>query len=773
MSASPFILLPVHYHNDDATLLNAGAIWFYVSGSGDTVLAPVYTDHTGLVEGSNPVILNARGEPPTEGIYLNDSVVYKVILKRANGTTIKSIDGYKPKLNGSDGTDGADGTRGSLWFSSPNNPASTSGCITEDRFQNTVTGDVFRFNGVSWVLNCNIKGANGADGTNGTSNATQVQGGWHEPTILGTLATPGWGVDKFSNPDWNSYTGIFIASVASKYMVNVTADICPIHDPLSEVISSCILYIVKNGTVYTELNEVEQIAVGSLGIFEQKNLSGTCVIDMEIGDTIYISSNSQQVDILRLDLAIASIGGVKGDKGDTGYFTASYPLQLSEDEVPELTILPATTLLPGYMSASDKVKLNAITGTNTGDETETTIKTKLNHLEYVYPWDNSATKYLPVATITIDTETGSSNYNACAEFNFMIRGGLFGADMYNGTIIIAMDGGSAYPIIKDVYGNVSSIVITQFFAQTKVVSPGIIRLYLSNDPYVSYAITDDVTLTLSKDTRCSVVFDVSPAWTSTSPSASSGQLVSTYSGLAQYFGGDLTVGGRFSAGTQIKAPPSTSGLSGVNIGAYGTAPTTPIDGDVYKTSSSVLKILMGAVANTFAFLESAQTWTQKQIINLAGAGMIFDFQNAGVSKLSGSDTAVTASVPVTISTGAASSKLNLTSNAGTTSSINFKGGLSNGASNIGKTVSTTDKFWVYTDNNAGITLGANAATVDFTSTSFTMSVPIVHATPSASLESCIIPHGAAPTTPSNGSIWTTTAGMNVRINGVTKTITLT
>lgn len=36
-----------------------------------------------------------------------------------------------------------------------------------------------------------------------------------------------------------------------------------------------------------------------------------------------------------------------------------------------------------------------------------------------------------------------------------------------------------------------------------------------------------------------------------------------------------------------------------------------------------------------------------------------------------------------------------------------------------------------------------------------------------------LPHGAAPTSPANGDMWTTTAGLFVRINGVTKTVTLT
>lgn len=39
--------------------------------------------------------------------------------------------------------------------------------------------------------------------------------------------------------------------------------------------------------------------------------------------------------------------------------------------------------------------------------------------------------------------------------------------------------------------------------------------------------------------------------------------------------------------------------------------------------------------------------------------------------------------------------------------------------------------------------------------------------------SACIPHGAAPTSPVNGDVWSTTAGLFIRINGVTKTVTLT
>ena len=44
---------------------------------------------------------------------------------------------------------------------------------------------------------------------------------------------------------------------------------------------------------------------------------------------------------------------------------------------PAISISAATTSAAGSMSGADKTKLDAITGTNTGDETDATIKTKL------------------------------------------------------------------------------------------------------------------------------------------------------------------------------------------------------------------------------------------------------------------------------------------------------------------------------------------------------------------------------------------------------------
>jgi hypothetical protein len=49
----------------------------------------------------------------------------------------------------------------------------------------------------------------------------------------------------------------------------------------------------------------------------------------------------------------------------------------------------------------------------------------------------------------------------------------------------------------------------------------------------------------------------------------------------------------------------------------------------------------------------------------------------------------------------------------------------------------------------------------------TFSTVAVFATPTTSIASIRLPHGSAPTTPTNGDVWTTTAGMYVRVNGAT------
>ncbi len=49
----------------------------------------------------------------------------------------------------------------------------------------------------------------------------------------------------------------------------------------------------------------------------------------------------------------------------------------------------------------------------------------------------------------------------------------------------------------------------------------------------------------------------------------------------------------------------------------------------------------------------------------------------------------------------------------------------------------------------------------------TLTGAVTTATPASGQEAIIIPHGSAPSAPTNGSVWTTTAGMFLRLNGTT------
>jgi hypothetical protein len=79
------------------------------------------------------------------------------------------------------------------------------------------------------------------------------------------------------------------------------------------------------------------------------------------------------------------------------------------------------------------------------------------------------------------------------------------------------------------------------------------------------------------------------------------------------------------------------------------------------------------------------------------------------------------------------------------------------------------------DHDGSVTLGPSFGTgtgaLYAGSGTFTgLLTTVASATGSAGLR---IPHGAAPSSPTNGDMWTTTAGVFIRINGVTKTFTTT
>ena len=72
------------------------------------------------------------------------------------------------------------------------------------------------------------------------------------------------------------------------------------------------------------------------------------------------------------------------------------------------------------------------------------------------------------------------------------------------------------------------------------------------------------------------------------------------------------------------------------------------------------------------------------------------------------------------------------------------------------------------DNGAGTLVDR----LTLTNTTATFAGTVIAPAATASLAPLRIPHGTAPTSPTDGDMWSTTAGLFIRINGVTKTVTL-
>jgi len=84
------------------------------------------------------------------------------------------------------------------------------------------------------------------------------------------------------------------------------------------------------------------------------------------------------------------------------------------------------------------------------------------------------------------------------------------------------------------------------------------------------------------------------------------------------------------------------------------------------------------------------------------------------------------------------------------------------------------RFWTTTNGTTTLALRITLTNEGYTGFGIVTPTAIVHlAASSTARASLCVPHGTAPTSPVNGDIWTDSSGMYVRINGVTKTITLT
>jgi hypothetical protein len=82
---------------DDGTPLAGGSIEFYLTGT--STPSPVYSDQELSLSLGAVIDLNASGRPENGGapvdIWVDPDITYKVVVKRSNGTTVRTNPVYR------------------------------------------------------------------------------------------------------------------------------------------------------------------------------------------------------------------------------------------------------------------------------------------------------------------------------------------------------------------------------------------------------------------------------------------------------------------------------------------------------------------------------------------------------------------------------------------------------------------------------------------------------------------------------------------------------
>lgn len=262
MNFVPFGVFPPHYHNDNGSLLSGGLLYFYESGTDDFVL-PVYTDHTGTVEVTQPVQLNARGEPQTEGIYLPDDKVYKIVIKRTNGTTIKTIDGFVP-VNGIPGPQGPQGEPGEKGDTGEQGP---QGEVVYAENQAPAFA-AYVHDIIAWSK----------AGLTVSGEPSPTFRSWYVPSIILGTTSP-----YIADAQFNRDTRIFTATAAKRWLFSGTASYLNAAGLSAGTEFAIVLKRGGTGGFYPARPSVTASAVGCASV--------TCILDLQVGDQVCFACN--------------------------------------------------------------------------------------------------------------------------------------------------------------------------------------------------------------------------------------------------------------------------------------------------------------------------------------------------------------------------------------------------------------------------------------------------------------------------------------------------
>jgi hypothetical protein len=262
MATQALALLPPHYHDSDGALLEGGKVYFYESGS--QTIAPVYTDHTGLVEYTQPVVLDLRGEPPTEGIYLDTTRTYKIVIKRPDDTTLKTVDGYN--IGGSVGPTGPAGPTGPQ---GPEGPEGPEGPVVYAEAQQpsfmAQISDVVTYTKSTLIL----------------QNETNSFKNWYGPSSIYSTSAHAAILDS----QFDRTTLIFTATAAKRWFFTGTASFYNVGTTFPA--TTCFAIVVKRGSLSEKFIANQGQTSGDAGAS-----SVSVVIDLQVGDQVSFGSNS-------------------------------------------------------------------------------------------------------------------------------------------------------------------------------------------------------------------------------------------------------------------------------------------------------------------------------------------------------------------------------------------------------------------------------------------------------------------------------------------------
>ncbi len=220
------------------------------------------------------------------------------------------------------------------------------------------------------------------------------------------------------------------------------------------------------------------------------------------------------------------------------------------------------------------------------------------------------------------------------------------------------------------------------------------------------------------------------------------------------------------------AAPAAIGSGTPAAGSFTTGSFT--DAVTLTTASSGLTIAKTTTTTFVVSSAAASTTTTSGCATFAGGVGI-----AGAINVGGASCNLTSpSALLTLGDGTAAPTLAFNGAAGSVRGFGFNtAGSARWSFRAGTTAESGSdagtQFEIVARNDSGTSIDTPITIIRAATGAITITRQLIGSATTTSRATLRIPHGTAPTSPVDGDMWTTTAGLFVRINGVTKTVTLT